>query len=71
MQIRRKCILVNPRLWIRMSRDQFLNPNESEVGIIRNVSNWEFTLNHSDLGFIRIKNFFRIYSDWMFGLNLT
>ena len=47
-------IRVNPRLWIWMNQDQFFNPNESEIGIIRIVSDWEFSLNHSDLGFIRI-----------------
>ena len=45
-------IRVNPRLWIRMN--QFFNANESEVGIFRIDSDWEFNLNHSDLGFIRI-----------------
>ena len=48
-----------------------LNPNES--GSIfqsewirgRNYSDGEFRLNHSDLGFIWIKNFVRIYSDWI------
>ena len=47
-----------------MNPDQSFNPNESEVGILRIDSDWEFRLNHSDLGFIRIKNFFRINSDW-------
>ena len=69
-------IRVNPRLWIRMNPDQHFNPNESEVGILRIDSDWVFRLNHSDLGFIWIKNFFRIHSDWKsriesdwFGLN--
>ena len=63
MQIGRKSIRFNPRLWIRMNPDQFFDPNESEIGIIRIDSDWEFSLNHSDLAFIRIKIFFRIYSD--------
>ena len=69
-------IRVNPRPWIRMNPDQSVNPNESEVGILRIDSDWVFSLNHSDLGFIWIKNFFRIHSDWKsrlesvwFGLN--
>ena len=69
-------IWVNPRLWIRMNPDQSFNPHESEVGILRIDSDWVFRLNHSDLGFIWIKNFFRIHSDWKsriesdwFGLN--
>ena len=69
-------IQVNPRLWIRMNPDQSFNRNESEVGILRIDSDWEFRLNHSDLGFIWIKNFFRINSGWKsriesdwFGLN--
>ena len=47
-----------------MNLDQFFNPNESEVVIIRIDSDWEFSLNHSDLGFIRIKNLIEIHSDW-------
>ena len=35
MQIGKKSIRLNPRLWIRMNPDQFFNPNESEIGIIR------------------------------------
>ena len=69
-------IPVNPRLWIRMNPDQSFSPHESEVGILRIDSDWVFRLNHSDLGFIWIKNFFRIHSDWKsriesdwFGLN--
>ena len=41
-----------------------LYPNESEVEIIRIDSDWEFSLNRSDLGFSRIKKFFRIDSEW-------
>ena len=52
-------IRVNPN-----KSEQFLNPDESEVGIIRTDSDWEFSLNPSDLEFIRIKNFFQIDSDW-------
>ena len=66
----------NSRLWIRINPDQSFNPHESEVGILRIDSDWVFRLNHSDLGFIWIKNFFRIQSDWKsrfesdwFGLN--
>ena len=69
-------IWVNPRLWIRINPDQSFNPNESDVGILRIDSDWVFRLNHSDLEFIWIKNFFRIHSDWKsriesdwFGLN--
>ena len=69
-------IRVNPRLWIRMNPDKSFNPHEFEVGILRIDSDWVFRLNHSDLGFIWIKNFFRIHSDWKsriesdwFGLN--
>ena len=47
-----------------MNPDQSFNPNESEVGILRIDSDWVFRLNHSDLGFIWIKNFFRINLDW-------
>ena len=65
MQIGRKSIQFNPSRWIRTNPEQFFNPNESEVGIIRIESNWEFSLYHSDLGFIRIKNFFRIHPDWI------
>ena len=49
-----------------MNADQFSNPNESEDGIIPIDSDSEFSLNHSDLGFIRINKFFRIGS---LGLN--
>ena len=63
MQIGRKSIRLNPRLWIRMNPDQFFDHNESEVGIIRTDSDWEFNLNLFDLRFIRITNFFRIHSD--------
>ena len=69
-------IRVNPRLWIQMNPDQSFNPHESEVRILRIDSDWVFRLNHSDLGFIWIKNFFRIHLDWQsrnqsdwFGLN--
>ena len=55
-------IRVNPRLWIRMNPNQYFNPNESEVGILRIDSDWVFRLNHSDLGLIWIKNFIRIES---------
>ena len=55
-------IRVNPRLWFRMNPDQSFNPHESEVGILRIDSDWVIRLNHSDLGFIWIKNFFRIGS---------
>ena len=34
-----------------------------QIGIIRIDWDWKFSLNHSDLGSIRIKNFFRIDSD--------
>ena len=37
-----------------MNPDQFFNCNKSEVEINRGVSDWNFSLNHSDLGFIRI-----------------
>ena len=41
---------------------------------MRNDSNWDFSLNHSDFGFIWIQNFVRIQSDWKsrteFGLAL-
>ena len=47
-----------------MNLDQFFNPNESEVGIIRIDSDWELYLNNSDLGLIRIENFVRLHSDW-------
>ena len=67
MQTCRKSIGLKPRLRIGMNPDQFFNPIESEGGIIRINSDWEFSLNHSDLGFIRIKNFF---SD-SFGLTRT
>ena len=50
----------NPRLWIRMNPNQFFNSGESDVVIIRIDSDWEFILNHSDLGFIRIQNFVQI-----------
>ena len=55
---------VNRRFLIRMNPDQFFNPDESGVGIIRNDLDWEFSLNHSDRWFTRIKNFVRIHSDW-------
>ena len=45
-----------------MNPDQFFNSIESEI--IRIDSEWEFSLNHFDLGFIRIKNFVQIHSDW-------
>ena len=54
VQIGKKTIRLNPRLWIRMNPDQFFNPNESEIGLIRIDSDWKFSLNHSDLGFIPI-----------------
>ena len=66
------------RDWIQMNLDQSFNPNESEVRILRIDSDWLFRLNHSDLGFIWIKNFFRIHldsksrieSDWL-GMNFN
>ena len=59
-------IRVNPRFWIRMNPDQSFNPHESEVGVLWIDSDWVFRLNHSDLGFIWIKNLFRIHPDWKF-----
>ena len=47
MQIGRKSI--------RLKSGQFLNLDESEVAIRIN-SDWEFSLNHSNLGLIRIKS---------------
>ena len=38
-----------------------INPNESEVGLIRINSDWKFDLDQSELGLIRNKN---LVSDW-------
>ena len=66
MQIGRKSVRLNPSLSETLNPNesgQFFNPNESKVGIIRIDSDWEFNLNHFNLGFIWIKNFW-IDSEW-------
>ena len=67
IQIGRKAIRLNPSKSETLNPNdsgQVLNHNKSKVGIIWIDLDWEFSLNNSDLGFIRIKNFFWIDSDW-------
>ena len=53
-----------------------INPNESEVGMIRNNFDWKFGLDQTELGLIPIDldwklgfGLVRILSDWCLGIN--
>ena len=77
MQIGRKSIRLNPRLWIRMNPDQFLDPYEFEVGIIRMensvsiILTWDWFGLRTSFGFIRIGNLGLSRIEFRLGLKIS